>query len=150
MNLSISTPQAIVVDSGEAAYVRAEDRTGAFGILPGHADFLTALDVSVVSWRDATGAENHVAVRGGMLEVRGGDSVTVATPEAVADTDLQRLEREVLARFRRHLEEEQAARTDARRLYLAAMRQIYRYLRETEGSPVERHRAMAEPLGPDE
>ena len=47
----------------------------AFGILPGHADFLTALSISVVTWRDQAGAEHHLAVRGGMLEVRGGERV---------------------------------------------------------------------------
>jgi F-type H+-transporting ATPase subunit epsilon len=40
----------------------------------------------------------------------------------------------VLAKFRRRLVEEQAARTDAQRLYLAAIRQIVRFLRD-ERSP---------------
>jgi hypothetical protein len=60
---------------------------------------------------------------------RGGDSIAIATPEAVAGDDLQRLETDVLADFRRQLNEEQAARTDAQRLYLAAVRQIVRLLR---------------------
>ena len=51
----------------------------------------------MVSWRDDRGAEHHVAVRGGMLEVRGGDTIAIATPEAVAGDDLHRLETEVLA-----------------------------------------------------
>jgi F-type H+-transporting ATPase subunit epsilon len=129
VKLTVATPLAVVVDAGNVAHVRAEDDSGAFGILPGHADFLTALAVSVVGWRDADGGEHYVAVRGGMLEVRGGDEIAVATPEAVAGDDLHRLEAEVLVRFRRQLAEEQAARTDAQRLYLAALRQIVRYLR---------------------
>jgi len=80
-----------------------------FRIVAGHADFLTALAVSVVTWRDRQGAEHYVAVRGGMIEVRGGQTITVATPEAVAGDDLHQLETEVLVRFRRQLEEEQAA-----------------------------------------
>jgi F-type H+-transporting ATPase subunit epsilon len=83
----------------------------------------------VASWRDDRGVEHHVAVRGGMLEVRDGDAIAIATPEAVPGDDLHRLESEVLAKFRRQLVEEQAARTDAQRLYLAAIRQIARYLR---------------------
>jgi F-type H+-transporting ATPase subunit epsilon len=129
VKLTVATPLAIVVETDDVAHLRAEDETGAFGILPGHAAFLTALAVSVVSWRDAGGAEHHVAVRGGMLEVHGGDAIAVATPEAVLGDDLRRLEIEVLAGFRQQLAEEQAARTDARRLYLAAIRQIARYLR---------------------
>jgi F-type H+-transporting ATPase subunit epsilon len=31
--------------------LRAEDASGSFGILPGHAPFLTALAISIVSWR---------------------------------------------------------------------------------------------------
>ena len=129
MRLTVTTPLAIIVEASDVVHLRAEDDTGAFGILPGHADFLTALAVSVASWRDDRGAEHYVAVRGGMLEVRDGDTIAIATPEAVAGDDLHRLESEVLAKFRRQLGEEQSARTDAQRLYLAAIRQIARFLR---------------------
>jgi F-type H+-transporting ATPase subunit epsilon len=129
MKLVVTTPLAVIVEADGVAHLRAEDETGAFGILPGHADFLTALSVSVMTWRDEHGAEHHAAVRGGMLEVRGGDAIAVATREAVASDDLHRLETEVLASFRRVGSEEQAARTDAQRLYLAAIRQICRFLR---------------------
>ena len=129
MRLSVSTPLAIVVDADDVAHVRAEDETGSFGILPGHADFLTALAVSVVTWRDRHGIEHYVAVRGGILDVRGGDTIVVATREAVHSNDLRHLETEVLAAFRRGLEEDQAARRDAQRLYLAAIRQICCFLR---------------------
>jgi F-type H+-transporting ATPase subunit epsilon len=129
MKLVVTTPLAVIVEADDVAHLRAEDETGAFGILRGHADFLTALAVSVMTWRDHRGAEHHVAVRGGMLEVRDGDAIAVATREAVASDDLRRLETEVLASFRRTAMEEQAARTDAQRLYLAAIRQICRFLR---------------------
>src|ERR1019366_9761251 len=129
MRFTIATPFAIVIETGDVAHLRAEDETGAFGILPGHADFLTALAVSVVTWHDTHGVEHHAAVRGGMLEVRGGDSIAIATREAVASDDLHHLETEVLAAFRRGLEEDQAARTDAQRLYLTAIRQICHFLK---------------------
>lgn len=129
MRLSVSTPFATIVQTDEAAHVRAEDPSGAFGILSGHADFLTALRISVLSWRDGGGREHYVAVRGGMLSVRDGDTVVVATPEAVAGEDLQRLEGDVLTRFQRELDEERAAHSSAQRLHLAAIRQIMRLLR---------------------
>ena len=138
MKLTVTTPLAIISKADNVAHLRAEDDTGAFGILRGHADFLTALAVSVVSWRDTGGAEHHIAVRGGMLEVSGGDRITIATREAVADDDLHRLETEVLASFRRRSEEEVMARTDAQRLYLAAMRQIYSFLRPDHPGPAPR------------
>ncbi|MGB7916201.1 MAG: F0F1 ATP synthase subunit epsilon [Rhodomicrobium sp.] len=140
MRLIVTTPLAIIADASDVAHLRAEDETGAFGILPGHADFLTALSVSVATWRNRTGAEHHIAVRSGMLEVRDGDTITIATREAIASDDLHHLETEVLATFRRQTEEERSARTDAQRLYLAAIRQIYRFLKSerTPAIPGER------------
>ncbi|MDA9436872.1 F0F1 ATP synthase subunit epsilon [Bradyrhizobium sp. CCBAU 51627] len=138
MKLTVTTPLAIITKADNVVHVRAEDDTGAFGILRGHADFLTALAISVLSWRDEGGGEHHIAVRGGMLAVSGGNRITVATREAVADDDLHRLESEVLASFQRRSEEEVRARTDAQRLYLAAIRQIYRFLRPDRPVPVPR------------
>ncbi|MCW5745077.1 MAG: F0F1 ATP synthase subunit epsilon [Alphaproteobacteria bacterium] len=134
MKLSVSTPLAIVVEADDVTHVRAEDATGAFGILPGHADFLTTLAVSVASWRDRDGGEHHVAVRGGVLQISGGRTIAIASREAVPGDDLHLLETEVIGRFNRQIADEQAARTDARRLYLAAIRQIYRHLRP-DGAP---------------
>jgi F-type H+-transporting ATPase subunit epsilon len=135
MRLTITTPLATIADAAEVMHVRAEDPSGAFGVLPGHAPFLTALAVSVLTWRDSRGREHHVAVRGGVLSVIG-TAVVVATPEAVAGDDLQRLESQVLAGFRQRLEEERAAHTASQRLHLAAIRQIVRLLR-----PETRHAA---------
>lgn len=129
MRLTVATPLAIVVDAVDIAHLRAEDASGAFGILPGHTDFVTALEVSVISWRDRQGVERHIAVHGGVLEVRGGKAIAIATREAVAGDDLHHLETDVLVRFRNQIAEEQAARKDAQRLYLAAIRQIFRFLR---------------------
>lgn len=132
MRLTVTTPLVSVVETSDAQHVRAEDASGAFGILHGHADLLVALAVSVLVWRDSHAQAHYVAVRGGMLAVEGGATVTVATPEAVAMDDLRQLESEVLVRFRRQADEERAARTDAQRLHLAAIRQIIRLLRPAQ------------------
>ena len=68
MKLTVTTPLAIIIEADDVAHLRAEDETGAFGVLAGHSDFLTALSVSVMSWRDAREVEHHIAVREGMLE----------------------------------------------------------------------------------
>lgn len=133
MRLDITTPFTTVLRTEDAVHVRAEDSSGAFGILHGHADFLTVLAISVLAWRDGRGREHYVAVRGGMLSVRDGSSVSVATPEAVPGDDLHRLEADVLTRFQRQLDEERAARTAAQRLHLAAIRQIMQLLRPEQG-----------------
>jgi len=129
MELVITTPASVAARVGDVAHLRAEDASGAFGILPGHADLLTALSVSVVSWRCTDGREGHCAVRGGVLTVSEGTRIAVATREAVVGDDLHALEHEVLARFRRAREDEGEARTGARRLHLAAVRHILAYLR---------------------
>ena len=129
MRLVITTPTEAVLDLADVASVRAEDATGSFGILDGHADFLTALAVSVLSWRGRDGHEGHCAVRGGVLTVAGGTRVSIATREAVVADDLERLEREVLARFRRAADEEATARAGSTRLHLAAIKRMLAYLR---------------------
>lgn len=129
MKLLVTTPTSVVVDVSDVASIRAEDETGAFGLLPHHADFLTVLSVSVLSWRDTDGIECYVAVRGGILTVRDGETVEVATREAVQGDDLDTLEAEALTRFEAEYALEEEARTTLTRLHLAALRQISRYIR---------------------
>lgn len=129
LSLIVTTPTSVAVRVAGLAHLRAEDSSGAFGIWPGHADLLTALAVSVISWRGTDGSEGHCAVRGGVLTLHDGAGIAVATREAVVGDDLHALERDVLARFRRSAEEEGEARTGARRMHLAAIRHILGYLR---------------------
>lgn len=128
MRLLVTTPMSVVVDAPDVRHVRAEDETGAFGILPGHADFITVLAVSVITWRNHVGEEHHVAVRGGVLTVRDGDLVEIATREAVGGDTLCRLGAAVLERFRDEARAEEKSRVSATRLHLAAIRQLQRYL----------------------
>lgn len=120
--LHIMTPLAIIVDQPVRS-LRAMDASGSFGILPGHADFLTRLAVSVVSWTTPEGAARFCAVRGGALTVRPGH-IAVATREAVTGDDLTTLDREVLARFRAEMDEERVEHVETTRLHLSAMRQM--------------------------
>jgi F-type H+-transporting ATPase subunit epsilon len=129
MRLRIVTPLAVVVDEDGILAVRAEDSSGSFGVLPGHADFLTSLTLSVVSWKRADASRLYCAVRRGVFSVSGGREVTIATREAVVGEDLARLEGAILARFHADLDVERSERIDATRLQLAAIRQIMRHLR---------------------
>ena len=52
MRLTIATPDALLLEQDGVVSLRAEDESGAFGIMAGHVPFLTALTPSVVSWRD--------------------------------------------------------------------------------------------------
>jgi F-type H+-transporting ATPase subunit epsilon len=119
---------SVVVNASDVRYVRAEDETGSFGILAGHADFITVLAVSVITWRSHKDDEHYVAVRGGVLTVRDGDLVEVATREAVGEDTLHQLGRTVLERFREEVDAEEESRVSATRLHLAAIRQLQCYL----------------------
>lgn len=128
MRLLVTTPVSVVVDADNVGYVRAEDETGAFGILPGHADFITVLAISVITWRNEADELHHIAVRGGVLTVRDGELVEVATADAVGEDTLRRLGQAVLTRFREEASAEEEARISATRLQLATIRQLQRYL----------------------
>jgi F-type H+-transporting ATPase subunit epsilon len=129
MRLLITTPTAVVLDVPDVVSVRAEDESCSFGILTGHADFLTALTVSVVSWHCADERRRFCAARHGVLSVTNGNEVAIATREAIPGDDLDHLEQVVLAEFRVSLEAERIARTESVQLQMKAIRQIVRYLR---------------------
>ncbi len=131
MKLTVTTPLAIVVEADDVAHLRAEDETGAFGILPGHADFLTALAISVVSWRDAAwrraprrGARRHAGSARRRRRSRSPRREAVRRRRSASPRE--RGARPLPPAAPRS---ERAARTDAQRLYLAAIRQIFRFLR---------------------
>ena len=135
MRLLITDPTAVVINDPDVVSVRAEDESGSFGILDGHADFLTALTVSIVSWRRADAARRFCAVRRGVLSVSRGTLVAIATRQALLSDDLDHLERVVLAEFHNSVEAERIARTASLQLQMKAIRQIVRYLRpERPGS----------------
>jgi F-type H+-transporting ATPase subunit epsilon len=132
MKLVVTTPTEIAVDEEPVRGVRAEDSSGSFGIESRHADFLTTLAICVVRWHDDRNVEHYVAVRGGVLRVRDGNVVEIATREAVVSDDLAHLRGQVLLAMTKNLEAEQSARAGALRLEHAAIRRLYRYLRPAE------------------
>ena len=76
-----------------------------------------------------------MALRGGVLTVRDGNLVEVATREAVGEDTLRRLGGAVLERFHEETQAEEASRVSTTRLHLAAIRQFQRYL-ESAHQPV--------------
>ena len=121
MRLRIVTPLSVVVDA-EIGALRAEDASGSFGILPGHAPLLTALTISIVRWRSGD-RQQFCALRGGILTVMGA-AVAIASREAVVGDDLANLDRDVLARFQSDAEEERVDRVGTVQLQLNAIRRM--------------------------
>lgn len=129
MRLLITDPTTVVADHADVTSLRAGDESGSFGILAGHADLLTVLTISVVSWRHADGRARYCAVRRGVLSVQGGNQIAIATREAQLGSDLDVLEASVLARFRAEADAERSGRIAAMRLHMQAIRRIVEALR---------------------
>jgi F-type H+-transporting ATPase subunit epsilon len=130
MRLVVTTPTDRVEDIDDVLSIRAEDETGAFGIMPGHADFVTVLPVSVVSWRNA-GRDGFIAVRGGVLTVRDGSLVEIAARGAWREDELADLGPSALAVLEKSDVEEDETRKSEHRLQMATIRQIERLVRGT-------------------
>lgn len=132
MKLAIVMPERVVLECDGIVALRAEDASGCFGVLRGHADLVARLIPSVVTWRRDDGTPHYCAVRGGTLLVEHGSRVTIATPEAVPGADLATLESDVLARLRQVAQVEAAAAADLSGLRLRLLRQAGRTLRPHE------------------
>lgn len=128
LHLTVTTPMTLLADVPEVRSVRAEDESGAFGILPGHANLLTVLPVSVLRWREADGTQRFCALRAGLLTVTGGERVSVACREGVLGDNLSALETRVRKLHAEEQEEERHERTEEMRLHANAVRELLRYL----------------------
>ena len=126
LHLVLSGLGQVMVDARGVKSVRAEDASGGFGLWPGHADFLTVLGVGVLSWQDHADAWHHCAVRRGVLTLRRGVELEVATREAIAGDDLDRLEHEVLTQLTQRQDAEDDTRRQVRQLEVRTLRELVR------------------------
>jgi F-type H+-transporting ATPase subunit epsilon len=82
-----------MVITAEVDEVVAPGSEGYFGVLPGHAPFLTTLGIGELTYRIGR-EERHVAVSGGFAEVRNDKVIILAdAAETPADIDRTRAER---------------------------------------------------------
>lgn len=135
LSLRIATPTSVPVDALPILSMRAEDRSGSFGIRPGHGDLVTLLTPTVIRWRALDGTSGFCAINGGVLRVASGTHVDIACRDAVRGDDLARLEDAVYAERAARIDATRRARVDAVRLHARTIRQIVRYLgssRESE------------------
>jgi F-type H+-transporting ATPase subunit epsilon len=92
LTLEIATPTRLVV-AETVDEVVAPGSEGYFGVLPGHAPFLTTLGIGVVSYRSGRD-EHELAVAGGFAEVRNDKVIILAdTAERPEEIDRGRAER---------------------------------------------------------
>jgi len=129
LRLTIVTPAAILIDADDVRSLRAEDESGAFGVLPGHADLLTVLPPSVVRWTRGAEPTRYCALSGGVLTVTGGDQVAIACRRGTIGDDFQKLEADVAAERAAEIDADRRAKVEQTQLHARAVRQLMRYLR---------------------
>ncbi len=129
LHLTVTTPMSVLVDETGVTSVRAEDRSGSFGILPGHTAFMTVLPASVLRWHTETGALRFCALRSGLLTVENGTTVAIACREGVLGDDLHALEAEVETLRAAEADADRRERVEQMRLHASAVRQLMQYLR---------------------
>ena len=105
MRFELATPTRLLV-SAEADEVVAPGTEGYFGVLPGHAAFLTTLGAGEVTYRLGR-EENRLAVIGGFAEVNG-ERVIILAESAERPDEIDRARAE---RARRRAEERLAGKS---------------------------------------
>jgi len=122
MQLKVLLPTEVLV-AAPAVKVVAEAVNGAFGLLPRHVDFVTALAAGILTYVTPDGEEVHLAVNQGTL-VKCGREVMVSTHAAVRGPDLEALRSVVSEEFAQMDEHERRARSALTRLEAGALRRF--------------------------
>lgn len=114
MSVTLRLPTETLFE-GRANHIGAVAPDGAFGILPNHADFVTALVPSVLTLRQTDGSEEIFGLDEGLL-VKKGAKVVVVALRGVRGDDLSTLKDTVEVSFIQMDEEERQARSALSRL----------------------------------
>lgn len=122
LTLEVATPTRLAV-SEVVDEVVVPGIEGYFGVLPGHAPFLTTLGIGELTYRRGRD-EYHLAISGGFAEVRN-DKVIVLADTAERPDEIDRARAE---RAKQRAEERLAARSEAEIDYARALRALARAL----------------------
>lgn len=114
MKITLRLPARTLFE-GTAVKLFAVAEDGAFGILPNHIDFVTALIPGILSLTSDAGVEQFFGVDRGIL-VKRGHQVEVAIRRGVQDDNLDTLHSTVTRTFMQIDEEEREARSAFSRL----------------------------------
>jgi len=122
LTLEIATPTRLVATESVDEIVIPGSQ-GYFGVLPGHAPFLTTLGIGELMYRTGR-EERYLAVSGGFAEVRNDKVIVLAdTAERPEEIDRARAER-----ARERAERRLAGRTDEEVDYVRALAALARAL----------------------
>src|SRR5947209_15734598 len=91
--LQIVTPERVLMD-GPVTSVTAPGIEGQFGVLAGHAPFVTELASGELRYRDSAGVEQLLAVHGGFFQVANDRATVLAdAAERPEEIDVERARR---------------------------------------------------------
>lgn len=125
MNLKVLLPNEILLNE-EVLKIIAEAQNGHFCLLPRHVDFVAALVPGLMSYEDAEGREQFLAIDEGLL-VKCGAEVLVSTRTAARGGDLGQLRAVVEEQFQVLDERERMARSAAARLEAGLVRRFMEF-----------------------
>ncbi|RBW51915.1 ATPase [Marinobacter sp. F3R11] len=120
MQVALRLPTRTLYE-GRAKQLFATAENGAFGMLPNHVDFVTALVPSVLILTSADGEELFFGIDEGVL-MKKGHQVDIAIRRGVRGKDLNSLNETVQAAFIEVDEEERVARSALSRLEAGIVR----------------------------
>lgn len=122
MRLRLVTPIEVVADL-EVGRIVAQAQNGAFGILPRHVDFVSALVPGIMVYETRDEKEHFAGLNTGTL-VKVNDEVLVATRNAILGDSLETLQDQVSREFLELDEQEREARSALARLEAGMVRRF--------------------------
>ncbi|WP_375261738.1 ATPase [Palleronia sp.] len=127
MTVALRLPDRTLFE-GDARKLNAVASNGAFGVLPNHVDFVTALVPSVLLIVDAEGTERVFGIDEGLL-VKTGHKVDIGVWRGVESRDLESLRKTARSYFDVSEDSERVARTAMSRLEATMVRRFAEVLR---------------------
>jgi F-type H+-transporting ATPase subunit epsilon len=123
ITLKVLLPFQVFTEKIDVTRIVAETREGSFGLLPHRLDCVAALAPGILTFETAAEGEVYLAVDEGIL-VKAGPEVLVSVRNAIAGTDLSKLQEAVERQFMNLDEQEQKIRSTLAKLESGFIRQF--------------------------
>jgi F-type H+-transporting ATPase subunit epsilon len=123
ITLKVLLPFQVFTEKIDVTRIVAETREGSFGLLPHRLDCVAALAPGILTFETAAEGEVYLAVDEGIL-VKAGPEVLVSVRNAIAGTDLSKLQEAVERQFMNLNEQEQKIRSTLAKLESGFIRQF--------------------------
>lgn len=109
-----------------------EDRSGSFGILPGHASLMTCLIIGLARFRSANGNWKYLALPGAVLYFHN-DILTLSTRHYLVDDDFRRISQALQQQLLAEEEKLQTIKESLHHMEEAVLKQLWALGRRETG-----------------